>query len=203
MRHDGSVALNIIFIHGVYSDASAFEDLQNKFKTQTFLKYNRIQFSVIKYGKLLLTLERIPFVRNIITEYIAYRIALLNVLYPNAKTIVFAHSFGTWVVARALQQYYPLLITVDSLILLGSVIERNFNWADLPNTEVHNFIGKKDKVVFLGSLWGTGVSGRYGFKMLPCNVKQYETEWSHTDYPEGFSKYCEIIKDFYERKVRV
>lgn len=190
------VDLNLVMVHGVWSDGSAFDEMAEKFKSDERLKGIRLKVSVVKYGKLLLSVGRIPFVRNLVSDYVASRLATCSYKYPKAKTMVLAHSFGTWATAQAVKDLFPEF-RLNAAILVGSVIPRNFDW--LPyDIQVHNFVGKKDSVVLSSALWGTGWSGRFGFDNDTAldNVTQYFMDWDHNDYPRGYNQYVEIIQKF-------
>lgn len=190
------VDLNLVMVHGVWSDGSAFDEMAEKFKNDERLKKINIKVSVIKYGKLLLSVGRIPFVRKLVSDYVAARLAACTYKYPKAKTIVLAHSFGTWATAQAIKDLF-LEFRLNLAILVGSVVPRDFNWFDY-DIDIHNFVGKRDSVVLSSALWGTGWSGRFGFDndTVSDNVTQYFMNWDHDDYPKGYDQYVEIIRKF-------
>lgn len=188
------IDINLVLIHGVLSDGSPFDEMAKRFKNECHLKKINLKISVIKYGKLLLSVGRIPFVRRIVSDYIGARLAVYTYKYPNAKTVVIAHSFGTWAIGEAIKRLFKEF-RVDVLILVGSVISMGYDWSKY-NIKVHNFVGQFDWVVFLSALWGTGWSGLYGFKndTVSDNIINYFTDWKHTDYLKGYEQYIEIIK---------
>lgn len=199
------IDLNIVMVHGVLSDGNDFDVMAKKFIADARLKNVKTKVSVIKYGKLFLHVGRIPFVRKLVSRYIAARLATCTYKYPNAKTVVLAHSFGTWVVAHAIKELYAEF-RVDMLILVGSVVPVNFNWNKYA-VWVNNFIGTKDWVVLVSALWGTGQSGRFGFrqartssKVFSCrnhnNLSEYYREWGHADYPKGYDEYVGLIVEY-------
>lgn len=190
------IDLNIVMVHGVWSDGSAFDKMAEKFKSDERLKGISVKVSVVKYGKLLLSVGRIPFVRDLVSDYIAARLATCSYKYPKAKTVVLAHSFGTWAIARAVRDLYSEF-RLNAAILVGSVVARNFDWSPY-NIQVHNFVGKRDPVVLSSALWGTGWSGRFGFNndTVSDNVTQYFMDWDHNDYPKGYDQYVEVIRSF-------
>ncbi|MFA5504046.1 MAG: hypothetical protein WC423_01380 [Vulcanimicrobiota bacterium] len=66
-----------------------------------------------------------------------------------APPVVIAHSFGSLVVSKALEKY-PYII-FDSLILLGAVVPRSFNWERIVTRGqvrlIRNEMAEKDTVV--------------------------------------------------------
>lgn len=187
------VELNLVMVHGVWSDGNAMDEMATRFTVDKRLGELNAKVSVIKYGKLLLSVGQVPFVRKLVSNYIASRLATCTYKYPNAKTIVLAHSFGTWAIAQAIKDLF-LEFRLDMAILVGSVIPRNYDWSGY-GIAVHNFVGKKDRVVLSSALWGTGWSGRYGFHEGDSNVIQYFMDWDHDDYPKGYNQYVEIIRN--------
>lgn len=199
------MALNIIMVHGALSDGNDFDELAKKFVSDDRLKNVKTKVSVVKYGRLLLSVGCIPFVRKLVSRYIAARLATCTYKYPNAKTVVLAHSFGTWAVAHAIRELYSEF-RLDVLILAGSVVPRNFPWHKY-GLRVNNFVGRKDWVVFMSALWGTGWSGRLGFKRMRIagkvfsrrdysNLLEYYSDWGHADYPKGYEEYVRLIVDY-------
>src|SRR3972149_3415775 len=157
------ILLNIVSVHGVYSSGDDLTTICEQVTGDIGLPLNKIKVSAINYGVLLLTLERIPFVRNLIAMIIANRLAACSYKYPNALTMVISHSFGTWATCEALRKWSEEF-RMNALVLFGSVVSRNFDFSKFPDVEVHNIIGKKDIVVLSGALWGTSWSGIFGFK---------------------------------------
>lgn len=193
------IELNLIFIHGVWSNGNVFDELAERFSRDDRLKGIKMKVSVIKYGRLLLSVGRIPFVRTLVSNYIASRLATCTYKYPNAKTVIFAHSFGTWATAQAVRDLFREF-RLHMAILVGSVVPRKFDWSCY-ELGVHNFVGKRDIVVLSSALWGTGWSGRFGFKpsdgtQMPGNVTQHYMCWDHNDYPNGYDDYVKIIQEF-------
>ena len=210
---DENVKLHMIFIHGIYSKGEGldkiseyFEDVMDKENVNTeswdsiddfHQKCGDIKLSSIKYGKLLISLGRIPFVRNLITHIIASRLQAYTYKYPNAKTVVFAHSFGTWALSQAIETLSHHF-RIDYIVLFGSVIKRDFDWAKFPFIQnVFNFVGVKDKVVLMSMFWGTGWSGRYGFSKVSFNLTEIPRNWGHTDYSKNPQHFLDIVNDIY------
>jgi len=74
----------------------------------------------------------------------------LKARFPNLKSIDFiGHSNGTYVLASALEKYQTL--SVDRVVLAGSVIRRDFQWSKFTRrvNGVRNYVGSADWVVGL------------------------------------------------------
>ena len=199
-----NILLNIVSVHGVYSSGKDLVTLCDQVSGISELSEEKVKISIINYGTLLLTLERIPFVRNLIVMIIANRLAACSYKYPNAKTMVIAHSFGTWATCEALKKWGEEF-RLNCLILFGSVVSRKFKFDNFLDTEVHNIIGKRDFVVLSSALWGTGWSGFFGFKkdskVINNNLKQYNTSKGHSGYKESYSILCDITKNFVSKNI--
>lgn len=202
------VGLNIVMVHGALSNGDDFDELARRIALDPRLVSAKARVSVVKYGKLLLSVGYIPFVKRLVGMYIASRLATCTYKYPNAKTVVFAHSFGTWAVAYAIKELYKEF-RLDMLILAGSVIPRSYAWHRY-GLWVNNFVGIKDWVVLMSPLWGTGWSGRFGFKRTRVarkvfsgrdysvcdNLSEYYRDWKHGDYNKGYDEYIGLILDY-------
>ncbi len=191
---DISVKTNIITIHGIKTDGDDLYNLSKKLKED--LDIDKV--TNIDYRYLLASLNYLPWVRNILQEYLAARLALLTYKYPRSKTLILAHSNGTWMLGKAIERYYPKF-RIDNIFLFGSVLKRNFNWARY-EARVINFIGEHDKVLlFSKTLYGMGWSGRYGFKWGCSNLKQFRFNWGHTGYMEEY----ELIKSYTRKSLGI
>lgn len=188
LEPDKSVHTHIITIHGIKSSGKPLEDFSKKLQTDLHIGH----VTNIDYKYLLASLNYLPWVRNILQEYVAARLATLTYKYPESRTLIIAHSNGTWMLARAIEKYYSKF-RVDNVFLFGSVIETDFDWSKYPDIKVQNYIGKKDKVLLFSKwMYGMGQSGRKGFEKNSKNLKQFRFNWGHT----GFYKEYILIKSF-------
>jgi hypothetical protein len=185
---DISVKTNLITVHGIKTKGDNLYKLSEKLKKD--LDIDKV--TNINYRYLLASLNYLPWVRNILQEYLAARLSLLTYKYPKSKTLILAHSNGTWMLGKAIERYHSKF-RIDNIFLFGSVLKRNFNWGRYPEAQVINFIGGHDKVLlFSKTLYGMGWSGRYGFKRKCSNLKQFRFNWGHTGYMEEYG----LIKSF-------
>jgi pimeloyl-ACP methyl ester carboxylesterase len=97
---------------------------------------------------------------------------------------VIAHSFGTWLVAEALERNPALKI--GRLILLGSVVRPNYPWQKLIGRNqieaVLNHGATKDEWVPRAQFFipGSGPGGKHGFAPPVTNVPA--TDFRHSSY---------------------
>ena len=98
-----------------------------------------------------------------------------------------AHSFGTWIVCNAMLKYED--IRFDKIILCGSILKRDFNWARLFAREqvalVRNECGLKDPWPRWAArlVPGTGPSGSAGFDWFESVVEDvFYDEFGHGEF---------------------
>ncbi len=194
--------LNIVSFHGLYSQGNNLEILVNGLEAEAKMKGVTVVTSQHDYPKLRVTMGMRKWARNIVRDYILKCLALEFYKFPEAELIVICHSNATWGISRAFESYYDTnaglceKIRVDKLILFGSTVKRDFDWGKYP-TDVINFVGTKDRVVWFSKFYGMGTSGRRGF--IPenriNNLTQFFKPWKHSDFvlPKNFDFIKDII----------
>lgn len=103
---------------------------------------------------------------------------------PSSQIVVFAHSFGTYIVSEILRDEPH--IKFSRLLLCGSIIKEDYRWANLASCPglIVNDAGRKDiwPVIAAAITWGYGPSGRYGFKT--SRVRDRFHDIAHSDFFE-------------------
>ena len=101
------------------------------------------------------------------------------------ELIVIAHSFGTHILKEALLSYPE--IKFDKIILLGNIIEKDFNWDKLKDAgkvgKILSYTGEKDWILkYSVFIKGLGNAGKVGFskKYEYLEEKKY-TDLDHSD----------------------
>lgn len=189
--------LNLIFFHGLKSEGDNGEILVNGLEAEAELRGIDVVTSMHDYPNLNMIRGMNPWARDMVRDYMLMCLALEYRKHPDRKLYVFCHSNATWGISRALEKYYGKSkglcdrIRIDKLFLFGSTIKRDYDWSIYP-IDVVNFVGTKDRVVWLSKLYGMGWSGRRGFKS-DCNVTQYYNDWRHSDFV--LPKYFDFIRD--------
>ncbi len=100
---------------------------------------------------------------------------------------IIAHSFGSYLVAKALEKYQE--IRCDRIILCGAIVDRQFGWNQLAASEQVNAVLNQ----YSGNdLWARvapwavsdgGQSGLHGFSEVgQCLTQQKRLEFHHSDY---------------------
>jgi pimeloyl-ACP methyl ester carboxylesterase len=108
--------------------------------------------------------------------------------YRTQPPSIIAHSFGTYLVAHAIEYYEEL--EFDQIILCGSIVPSSFPWSDLIKAgrvrRVLNECAKRDLWVRLVG-WvvkDAGASGVYGFEDSAngCIIDRPHPKFRHSDY---------------------
>lgn len=159
-----------ILLHGIRT-AGAWED-----RLAQVLQVERQLTTIpIKYGVFNILNFLIPPLRKRACALVERHLSNIHDLYPHAKVVVVAHSFGTYIVARLLAERRCV---VDRLILCGSVIRPNFDWKTaLPfanRSIIINDVGTKDvwPIIAHATSFGCGASGFLGFGN-PCVTDRF------------------------------
>ena len=90
---------------------------------------------------------------------------------PRARLMVIAHSFGSYIVSRILEDHPD--IEFERIVLCGSIVPRNFRWdkhaKQMPHGAILNDVGTNDFYPVLATCasLGYGSSGRLGFGSGP------------------------------------
>lgn len=196
--------LNLISFHGLYSQGSNLEILVNALEFQAEERGIDVVASQHDYPVLGLWQGRKPWARKMVREFLLKCLALEYRKFPEALTYVLCHSNGTFGMMNALNQYHEKgwsydKIKIDKIMLFGCVIPRSFDWNRFPDINVVNFVGSKDIVSRMSKFYGMGDSGYKGFKIDAPNLKQYYTDWKHSDFVDPLN--FELIKSEVLREV--
>ncbi len=195
--------LNLISFHGLYSQGDNLEILVNGLEAEAELRGIDVVTSQHDYPKLNMTMGARRWARDMVMDYMLKCLSLEFYKHPEALIYVLWHSNATWGGSRAIEKYFREghygvtslceHIRIDRLFLFGSTIRRNFDWSRYKDIDVVNFVGTKDKVVWLSKLYGMGRSGKKGFKRDYPNLTQHYNDWKHSDFvlPKNF----DFIKD--------
>ncbi|MDP9172220.1 MAG: hypothetical protein M3N54_16505 [Acidobacteriota bacterium] len=127
-------------------------------------------------------------------------------LYPNATISFVGHSNGTYVIAKALQDYDA--IKFDRVFLAGSVIPTGFRWSNYVGRDrvhaIRNLVASDDKVVallpavfeYFPGILDVGSAGHNGFD--DQEGRRYETRYVSGGHsaalrPENFDAIVNFI----------
>ena len=111
----------------------------------------------------------------------------LDISHPSKRPSVVAHSFGSFIVGKALLKYPD--IHFDKVILCGSILPEDFPWEDVLGRgqvgTMWNDFGSKDFWVWVVPYVAseTGRAGRYGFSVEnPLHISNGQAHKGHPDY---------------------
>ena len=166
---------------------------------------------VYKYGRLLLspllTLRQKRYV-NILREELHQRIHEMGNAGYDPRPTVIAHSFGTWLIAHALEADPEL--RVGRVVLTGSIVSPNFDWHRLMrNDQVEAVLchsAGRDLPVRLTAFFipDSGPSGVRGFNDRENILHAHSSKFGHShffrtsilsrnvDYPWGDFLTCQV-----------
>ncbi len=181
----------MVSFHGLHSQGDNLEILVNRLEHD--IETSPVGIDVVTsqhdYPKLGVIKGMGKWERDCVREFILKCLSLEFYKFPDREQIVICHSNATFGIYNALlkmDQEACERFRIDKLILFGSTIPCDFDWNEY-SIKVVNFIGKKDKVVWLSKYYGMGRSGRDGFSISAPNLKQIACEWSHSQYADDFS----------------
>jgi pimeloyl-ACP methyl ester carboxylesterase len=119
---------------------------------------------------------------------------------------VLAHSFGSWLIGHALQEYQDL--KVGRVLLMGSILRPDFSWSELQARgqveSVMNHYGGRDMWARIACYFipGSGPSGWRGFDADTGVLNREEPEFRHSSFfREGpmLNSYKSLWRPFLQR----
>ncbi|MBY4598677.1 hypothetical protein [Ottowia caeni] len=124
-----------------------------------------------------------PFRKKAIAK-VEYELRDLQRLHKDSDLVVMAHSFGTYIVSKILQDAPD--IRIKRLLLCGSIIPTAYRWDLLPHefNKQHcvNEVGTRDiwPVIARVASFGYGESGSFGFKTSRVSDRFFD--YGHSDF---------------------
>lgn len=155
----------IILVHGIRT----FGGWQDRLNVLIKAKDATADIHIYKYKFLTATGFLIPPVRDRIV--VRFREYLLenSETWKDARIDIVAHSFGTYIVAKAISSLPADSLSFGTIILSGSVLQVTFPWNDIIGRgqvrRVINDCGTQDIWPLISQIfgWRLGIAGRYGF----------------------------------------
>lgn len=183
----------VILLHGIRTQA----EWQQKVRPVLRADGGITEVIAIKYGYFDTLRFLLPFARRRTLETIHRKLmeALLYHRGEEREVVVIAHSFGTYAIARILREHPE--VSIDRLLLLGSIVPRDYPWMQLPNLprQIINEAGSRDiwPVLATSLSWGYGASGTFGFGS--AGVVDRIHNLRHSDYftDEFVEKYIKSL----------
>jgi CheY-like chemotaxis protein len=180
-------------IHGIRTRG----EWQQSFKRTVKQSLENVEFGTYKYNYFPLFAFFLPFLRWAVVN--SFSKELEEVLNNNKekRVILFSHSFGTYVLVKALEKLLKkqTFNNVCTIVLSGSVLPRNYNFKDLQHktkARVVNDCGSSDYILTLSEMFVpfVGMAGKVGFK--GTNDNSFTNRYfvgGHSHYFDGESKF--------------
>lgn len=192
-----AVSHAILAIHGIRDFATWHQTLSDLLGSQ------QVRIVPVKYGWFSALRFLAPWDTSKSLQQQVYKTLLdTKRTFPSAKVSVIAHSFGTHLFSRVLQEYQD--VTVWRIVFCGSVVKQNFEWArvatqvgdpDDPDKALYvvNDCGNKDVWPAIGSKagWRYGNAGTDGFSG-PYVTNRFHSGGHSLFFDESF------IRDYWE-----
>lgn len=132
------------------------------------------------------------FTRQAPIDVVTQELRNLKTLHPDADISVIAHSFGTYILSKILEDHTDL--NFYRIQLCGAVIDTNYRWDKVQARiakQIVNDVGHKDIYPLLARkvTWGYGDSGTFGFKKVLIRDRHFN--YGHSDFmtEEHVTKY--------------
>lgn len=161
--HDAN--LQVITVHGIQT----FGGWQKRLKGLCDAELGSLPFHSYKFGVFSVPAFFIPFMRKREVKRLTVNLQRIFEQSPDAKFIIFCHSFGTYLVAHALRALClsNREIPVNALVTAGSVLRSNYDWSYLRSRGIRlvNDCADHDYVLYLSQAFvvGCGMAGKVGF----------------------------------------
>ncbi len=190
----------VILVHGIRT----FGEWQERFNRLLKERTPSIEVVRYRYGFFPVVSFLIPFLR--IADIVRFRRYLEHQAsaWKDARVDIVAHSFGTYIVAKALKRAAKSLeIRIHTVILCGSVVDDSFQWERLTSPDglvgrVVNYCGLRDSWVLAAAVISPfmGLGGLHGFTG-PTGTRMHNRffAFGHSGFFQG-SKHFEGPDDF-------
>lgn len=152
----------IVLVHGIRTSATWQERVRSELQDNHSITVYPIGYEYLDVGSFLF-----PYLfRKYPTERVLRELRVIASKHNQPHITVVAHSFGTYVLSKILKNHSD--VTINRLLLCGSVVPRAFRWDLIPNKpkSIVNDVGTRDIWPILAGMasWGYGPSGTFGFK---------------------------------------
>lgn len=168
----------IVSIHGIRTHGVWQESLAQKIRSKSSAEVITIGYDYFDLLRFIL-----PFTRQKPVAKITREIRTILALHPNSRVSIVAHSFGTYILSKILENEPD--IKLNRIHLCGSIISTYFRWDKVKpqiNGTILNDVGSKDvwPVMARSLSWGYGHSGTFGFKTTHVTDRFFD--YGHSDF---------------------
>ncbi|HEV2198462.1 MAG TPA: hypothetical protein VGR73_01480 [Bryobacteraceae bacterium] len=170
----------VMSIHGIRT-RGAWQKMLTSELNEAGFKHEPLDYGFFRAVQLLIPRVRAAQVRWFLEEYTRIRQP------PERAVSVIAHSFGTYIIAGALEKYSEMKL--DSIILCGSIVRRDYPWSRLVVDQVRcvlNDYGRLDVVCKVAE-WFIADAGPSGAKPFTDDAggrvqQRFRPRFRHSDY---------------------
>jgi hypothetical protein len=178
----------VVLIHGINTDAEWQEALAEQIRTECNIEAIPIGYGNFKAWRFLFPV----ITRKKPISVVVRELRNIRNQNPNADISVIAHSFGTFVLSKILEEETDF--SFFRIQLCGAIIDTEYRWDKVANRIkglIINDVGSKDiwPILAKNATWGYGETGTFGFKKT--HVRDRHFNLGHSDFmtKEHFTKY--------------
>ncbi|MEE5127961.1 MULTISPECIES: hypothetical protein [unclassified Pseudomonas] len=128
-----------------------------------------------------------PYSRDKLVKWLRDEVAAVRRDYPGSPVSLVAHSLGTFLVARLIEE--ETAFSFDTVLFSGSIVNTDYDWSKYLDSYrvkyVANYMAKKDIWPALASyiVKGAGRAGVDGFESTHVSLFQHlHSKYGHSDY---------------------
>jgi CheY-like chemotaxis protein len=179
----------VFTVHGIRTYGQWQARLQALIEART----DNVSFYTYKYGYFSVFSFLVPAFRRLEVNRLYERLTPLIDKVGEAKILIFAHSFGTYLAAHTLKRALSDdVVGIEvCLVCSGSVLDENFDWGFArrhQKVRVINDCGNADRILYLSKVvaLGLGMAGKLGFNGF--NDPRFVNRWfigGHSHYFAG------------------
>ncbi len=168
----------LILLHGIQTEAKWQQELRKEFSDLPKLNTIPLGYGFVSAFLLWLPIRFWP------TAKIVRKINSIRDREPNAKLMIIAHSFGTYITSKIIAKYPE--IRFERIVFCGCIVRTDYRWdmhaRYMQAGSILNDVGTKDiwPVVATASTIGYGSSGRLGFQT--SEVRDRFFDYGHSDF---------------------
>jgi len=177
---DDTDARVVILLHGIQTEAKWQQAVRKEFSDLPNLNTIPIGYGFVTALALWLPIRIFP------TNNVLNKIKEIRNKEPNAKLMIVAHSFGTYITSKIIAKSPD--IRFERIVLCGCIVNRNYPWGKhtghMQTGSILNDVGTKDiwPIFATASTVGYGSSGRLGFQSPAVRDRFFN--YGHSDFFE-------------------
>lgn len=170
----------VILVHGIHTNGSWQQDVQEQMEGVPCLRVQELGYELVT-GPHFAMFSRAGPIKKVVRD-----IRTIKREEPLVKVSVIAHSFGTYIISKVLEENPD--IQFHKIITCGSVVRRDYDWSKhAPHArrgDIVNDVGVRDlwPVIANCMTFGYGASGNQGFRNASVTDRFFN--YGHSDFFE-------------------